>query len=127
VLAAACDDAAPPVLPLLLSMLKGRSPFPFRHPWHVLLCGMLVAWTKCRLVLRLAPEHHYFFWLYIVYCGALAALAALSLGHWPARGALLLYSAREDGYLVRLPLESRMQSRDAALQPATIHCFTVVV
>ena len=58
------------------------------------------AYTR-RLVLRLAPAHHYFFWLYVVYCGALAALAALSLGHWPARGALLLYSAREDGYLVR--------------------------
>ena len=55
-----------------------------------------------RLVLRLAPAHHYFFWLYCVYCGGLAALAALSLGHWPSRGALLLYSAREDGYLVRV-------------------------
>ncbi len=61
----------------------------------------------CRLVLRLAPHHHYFFWLYIVYCGGVAVIAALSLGHWPSREALLLYSAREDGYLVCRNMKSQ--------------------
>jgi len=55
----------------------------------------------------LAPHHHYFFWLYIVYCGGVAVIAALSLGHWPSREALLLYSAREDGYLVCRNMKSQ--------------------
>ena len=56
-----------------------------------------------RLILHHAWAHGYFFWLYVVYCGCITALAALALAHWPARESLQLWSERDDDYLVGRP------------------------